>query len=95
MDTHYKNIFNQIRRVITRPICWEAVMRTRFSKNYKISSFTTPILISNGDLLVMPTVDADQTYAMTLDLQETENITTQVKTEYSNFGDNFVFLQVF
>jgi hypothetical protein len=95
MEVHYKNIFNQIRRVLTRPVCWEAVMRTRFSKNYKISSFTTPILITNGDLLVMPAVDADQTYTMTLEIQEGESNSNQVKDSYHSFGDNFLYLQVF
>ena len=31
IDLHYKNIYNQIKRVFTRPTCWEAVVRTRFS----------------------------------------------------------------
>jgi hypothetical protein len=89
METHYKNVFNQIRRVLTRPICWEAVMRTRFSKNYKVSSFTTPILISNGDLLVMPAVDADQTYTMTLEIQEGESNSLS-----QGFNENILYLQV-
>ena len=29
---------------------------------YKISSFTTPVLISNGDLFIFPTGDSDQNY---------------------------------
>jgi len=32
-------------------------MRTRFSKGVKISSFITPTLISNEDLMVLPCVD--------------------------------------
>ena len=62
MDLHYKNIFNQIRRVLTRPIAWEGVNRTRFSLGYRISSYSTPILITNGDLFVFPTTDSDQNY---------------------------------
>ena len=62
IDLHYKNIFNQIRRVLTRPICWEGVNRTRFSMGYKISSYSTPVLISNGDLFIFPTGDSDQNY---------------------------------
>ena len=50
IELHYKNIFNQIRRVLSRPVCWEAVNRTRFSSGYKISSYSTPILVANGDL---------------------------------------------
>ena len=62
IELHYKNIFNQIRRVLSRPIAWEGVNRTRFSSGYKISSYSTPILITNGDLFVFPTTDSDQNY---------------------------------
>ncbi len=57
METHYKNIFNQVRRTITKETAWESVMRTRFSKGVKILSYITPTLISNEDLMVMPGVD--------------------------------------
>ena len=36
--------------------------RTRFLLGYKISSYSTPILISNGDLFIFPTGDNDQNY---------------------------------
>jgi len=57
IDNHYKNLYNQIRRVFTKNMGWEAVMRTRFSKGVKITNFITPILISNEDLMVMPAID--------------------------------------
>jgi protein transport protein SEC24 len=85
METHYKNIFNQIRRSLTRNIAWEAVMRTRFSRGYKISTFINPVLISNNDLLVLPSVDCDQSYTMGLDLVEQE-VTRKA-------DDNYVYIQ--
>jgi protein transport protein SEC24 len=63
IDLHYKNIFNQIRKVLTRPIAWEGVNRTRFSSGYRISSYSSPILITNGDLFIFPTTDSDQNYS--------------------------------
>ena len=62
IESHYKNIFNQIRRTLTRPVFWEAVNRTRFSSGYRISSYSTPILVANGDLFVFPVGDSDQNY---------------------------------
>ena len=57
LETHYKGLYNQLRRNITKETAWESVMRTRFSKGVKISSFITPTLISNEDLMVLPSVD--------------------------------------
>ena len=62
IESHYKNIFNQIRRALTRPVFWEAVNRTRFSSGYRISSYSTPILVANGDLFVFPVGDSDQNF---------------------------------
>lgn len=45
-------------------------MRTRFSKGVKIERFITPTLISNEDLVVLPTLDSDQSYTFSLDLIE-------------------------
>jgi protein transport protein SEC24 len=63
---HYKTIFNQIRRVLSRPICWESVNRTRFSSGYKISSFSTPCLVTNVDLFIFPTGDSDQNFLFSI-----------------------------
>ena len=66
IELHYKNIFNQIRRVLSRPVCWEAVNRTRFSSGYKISGYSTPILVANGDLFIFPVGDSDQSYLFSI-----------------------------
>jgi len=57
METHYKNLYNQVRRNIIKETAWESVMRTRFSRGIRITSFITPTLISNEDLMVLPLVD--------------------------------------
>ena len=62
IDLHYKNIFNQIHRVLTRPICWEGVNKTRYSSGYKISGFSTPLLIASNEHFIFPVGDSDQNY---------------------------------
>ena len=62
INLHYKNIFNQIRRVLSRPIIWEGLNKIRFSNNCKITGFITPLLIANKELFVFPTADGDQNY---------------------------------
>lgn len=90
IDYHYKNIFNQIRRVLTRPITWEGVLRTRFSHGYRISEYLTPSLISNRDLLNFPTGDCDQHHQLCLDINEANG---EDATPNLSSNDNFVYIQ--
>ena len=57
IDLNYKNIFNQIRKVLKRAITWEGVNRTRFSSGYRISNYSTRILIASGDLFIFSSTD--------------------------------------
>ena len=66
IDLLYKNTFNQIRKVLTRSIAWEGVNITRFSSGYTISSYSTPILITNVDLFIFPCTDSGQNYSFCL-----------------------------
>ena len=88
IDLHYKNIYNQIKRVFTRPTCWEAVNRTRFSSGYRISSYSSPILVANGDLFIFPVGDSDQNFLFCVSpsppKEENENETKEKKNEYFN-----------
>ena len=100
IDLHYKNIFNQIRRVLTRPISWEGVNRTRFSLGYRISSYSTPILITNGDLFIFPTSDSDQNYLFSVSPPQNkveeggENENKEKMINYPNTKkDNYVYIQ--
>ena len=102
IELHYKNIFNQIKRVLSRPICWEAVNRTRFSSGYKISGYSTPILVANGDLFIFPTGDSDQNYLFSISppppKQENETESKEKKNDYFNtYGleekDKYLYIQ--
>jgi hypothetical protein len=82
-------------------MCLETVIRTRFSKGYKISNFVTPVLISNNDLVVCPTLDSDQSFAFGLDMAElnpgnNSNNTpvTDGRKNTNGANDSFVFIQV-
>jgi hypothetical protein len=74
----------------------ESVIRTRFSNGYKISNFVTPVLISNNDLIVCPTLDSDQTYAFGLDMvDQNQGANRQLEANKSTNGnESFVFIQV-
>jgi len=102
IELHYKNIFNQIRRVLSRPVCWEAVNRTRFSSGYRISSYSTPILVANGDLFIFPVGDSDQNFLFSVSpsppKQAEENEDKQKNNNYFNiYGfeerENYLYIQ--
>lgn len=99
IELHYKNIFNQIRRVLSRPIAWEGVNRTRFSSGYKISSYSTPILITNGDLFVFPTTDSDQNYLFSVAPSVAKTEEENENEKKNNFNqdltkkENYVYIQ--
>ena len=102
IELHYKNIFNQIRRILSRPTCWEAVNRTRFSSGYKISTYSTPILVANGDLFVFPVGDSDQNFLFSVSpvppKQEEEKEQKEKKNEYFHtYGleekDKYLYIQ--
>ena len=96
IETNYKNIFNQIRRVLSRPMAWETVMRTRFSKGYRISNFITPTLISNGDLMILSTLDSDQAFTLQLECTSANNDNNNNQDSlknYSNKSEPFLHIQ--
>lgn len=73
-------------------------MRTRISGAYATSHYITPVLITNGDLLVLSNIDEDQSYTFSLDFKtKTENL-TNVNNNYSNNiinnnQDNYLYIQ--
>ena len=94
IDIHYKNIFNQIRRVLSRPIAWEAVNRVRFSNNYKINTFVTPVLITNSDLLIFPCGDSDQNYEVGLTIKNNVNNEGEIISSMNkNIDNKFLYIQ--
>ena len=103
IDLHYKNIFNQIRRVLSRPIGWEGLNKIHFSNGLEISNYITPVLIVKNDLFVFPTIDSDQNYLFNIgyDTQKNieENSENKKKNNLFNFeqpkidNKNFIYIQ--
>jgi len=56
--------------VLTRYMGWEAVMRVRVSRGWKISKFYGHLFIRGSDLLVVPNCHSDQTFAITIEMEE-------------------------
>merc|ERR1719396_98677 len=56
--------------VLTRYMGWEAVMRVRVSRGWKIKQFYGHLFIRGVDLLVVPNCHQDQTFSISIDLEE-------------------------
>jgi len=61
---------NELMHVLTRYMGWEAVMRVRVSRGWKITKFYGHLFIRGVDLLVVPNCHADQTFAISVDMEE-------------------------
>lgn len=92
IELHYKNIYNQIRRVLSRPISWEGVLRTRFSHGYKLTEFVTPVLVTNRDLLVFPTNDSDQHYQFGVTMNDINDSSSSYSKD-PTINDKYVYIQ--
>ena len=100
IDLHYKNILNQIRRILSRPIIWEGLNKIRFSNGCRITNFITPLLILKNELFVFPTLDADQNYIFNIgyDKQNDNEKEIEKKENNNNFNNikktkDFLYIQ--
>ena len=89
-DLHYKNIFNQIRRVLSRNICWEGLNKMQFSNGLVISNFITPVLIIKNNLFVFPCGDSDQNYLFNIGYEDQKN-EESIKNKDNNNDNLFNF----
>ena len=101
-NLHYKNIFNQIRKVLSRPIIWEGLNKIKFSNGCRITNFISPLLILKNELFVFPTVDADQSYIFNIgygkqndDENNPENNKNSNNNSLNNINknNNFIYIQ--
>merc|ERR1719329_618910 len=60
-------------RVLTREMGWEAVMRVRSSRGWKITQVFGHLFIRGADLMVIPNCHADQTFTVMIDINENES----------------------
>jgi protein transport protein SEC24 len=78
----------ELLHVCTRSMGWEAVMRVRVSRGWKIAKFFGHLFVRGVDLLVVPNCHQDQTFGITIEPVENEtpdpNICVQFALLYTN-----------
>jgi len=73
IQTHGMKLKSEIIHVCSRKTGWEAVMRVRVSRGWKITNFYGHLFIRGQDLLVVPNCHSDQTFAVTIDMEDSVN----------------------
>jgi protein transport protein SEC24 len=86
-DLHYKNLYNQIRKILTNQNVLEAGLKFRFSQKFKIKEYITPVLLYNKEIIYFPNLDSDQNYSFLLSKME-ENDSPEKPID-----DDFLFIQ--
>ena len=87
-DLHYKNLYNQIRKILTNQNVLEAGLKFRFSKKFTIKEYITPVLLYNKEIIYFPNLDSDQNYSFLLSKME-ENDSQEKPID----DDDFLFIQ--
>lgn len=70
LTLHGLKLMKEVVHVLTRNTGWQAVMRVRVSNGWKISKIYGHFNIQGINLVVVPNVHEDQTFAVTIDLAD-------------------------
>ena len=89
-DLHYKNLYNQIRKILENQNVYEGGLKIRFSKNLYIKEYITPVLIYNKYLIFFPNIDSDQNYSLLLNLGKQ---TDDGDNENALINDDYAYIQ--
>lgn len=89
-DLHYKNLYNQIRKILENQNVYEGGLKIRFSQNLYIKEYITPVLIYNRYLIFFPNIDSDQNYSLLLNLGKQ---TDDGDSENVIINDDYAYIQ--
>ena len=87
-QAHGEKFRQELLHACSRSMGWEAVMRVRVSRGWKISKFFGHLYVRGVDLLVVPNCHVDQTFGIVIEPVENEtpdpNICVQFALLYTN-----------
>eukprot|EP00471_Norrisiella_sphaerica_P001122 CAMPEP_0184484744 /NCGR_PEP_ID=MMETSP0113_2-20130426/6423_1 /TAXON_ID=91329 /ORGANISM="Norrisiella sphaerica, Strain BC52" /LENGTH=907 /DNA_ID=CAMNT_0026865863 /DNA_START=116 /DNA_END=2839 /DNA_ORIENTATION=+ len=70
-----EDYYRLLTHALTREQAWESVIRVRVGKGYKVTDFFGNFRLRSTDLLTVPCIDSDKTFALQLDVGE-KGVTT-------------------
>ena len=90
-ELHYKNIYNQIQRILLNQNIYEGCLKFNFSHKIGIKDYITPVLLYNKEIIFFPNLDSDQNYSFILELNYQNDY--QSSDNYT-INDDFTFIQM-
>ena len=89
-ELHYKNLYNQIKRILTNETQLEGTLKLRISNGYYINEYITSVLLYNLRLFVFPTHDSDEKYIVQLSMLTHEELDER---KIINDIDDYIYMQ--
>ena len=89
-ELHYKNLYNQIKRILTNETQLEGTLKLRISNGYYIKEYITSVLLYNRRLFVFPTHDSDEKYIVQLSILTQEELDER---KIINDIDDYIYMQ--
>ena len=89
-ELHYKNLYNQIKRILTNETQLEGTLKLRISNGYYINEYITSVLLYNRRLFVFPTHDSDEKYIVQLSILTQEELDER---KIINYIDDYIYMQ--
>ena len=88
-DLHYKNIYNQIRKILTNQNVFESGFKLKISQKLFIKEYITPVLLYNKEMVYFPNLDSDQNYSFLLAYGNPNDYEEKPKP----IEDDFIYIQ--
>ena len=89
-ELHYKNLYNQIKKIIQNQNVFESGLKFSFSHKFSVKDYITPVLLYNKDIIFFPNLDSDQNYSFILEMNYQNNYES---SDNYTINDDFTYLQ--
>lgn len=89
-ELHYKNIYNQIKKIFQNESVYDAGMKFIFSHKFGIKEYITPVLLFNKEILFFPNLDSEQNYSLLLEMNYQKDYQS---SENYIINDEYTYIQ--
>ena len=89
-ELHFKNIFNQIHKILLNQNIFDGGLRIKFSHKFGIKDYISPILLYDKEIIFLPNLDSDQNYSFLLEMNYQNDYES---SENYIIDDEFTYIQ--
>ena len=89
-ELHYKNIYNQIHKILQNQNVFESSLTLNFSHKINVKDYITPCLLYNKNLVYFPNLDSEQNYSFILEMNYQNDYES---SDNYIINDDYIYLQ--